>query len=494
MANWSHLILSALSVLLLYPFLVSTLGDEQYGVWLLIVSITGYLYLLQVGVPVASVRYLSEHYYKHEYDEYNKVLSTNLVFFTCVSAMVVLFGTGLYFTIDIFFDIPEQYVALAKIAVLLSALEVAIRLLFQIFESAIHANQKFVPLYTVKNSATIFRLVASFTLINSESGLVIIPLILIGTVVYESAFYLYISKYYNPHLKVNLSSADLKVFKNIFGFSMVAMIVHVSSRASFNSDAIVIGSVVSISSIVVFTSANSLIQYLMEFTYGISDTMMPSLTKHYAEKKLDLIRQNYITYTRRVAFLVTPICLSLFFFGSAFISLWLGEEYGNEADMILKLLVIGYIILLPQLGLAMPTLMTLKRMNVPALFFLAMAALNIVISIFLGESHGINGVALGTTIPNILLALFLMYFVSKELDFSLVKYMFQALIQPLLCALFFLAPALGILHYFVVDTYVEVFLFSAICCLAYYFVFYLLLASPEDREFVQGLKAKFSSK
>jgi len=45
----------------LTPFVIHVLGPEGYGTWTLITSMTGYIGLLALGVPMASVRYLAQH-------------------------------------------------------------------------------------------------------------------------------------------------------------------------------------------------------------------------------------------------------------------------------------------------------------------------------------------------------------------------------------------------------------------------------------------------
>src|SRR2546430_15503313 len=45
----------------LLPFILHSLGEDGYGSWMLINSLTGYLALLVLGVPMASVRYFAEH-------------------------------------------------------------------------------------------------------------------------------------------------------------------------------------------------------------------------------------------------------------------------------------------------------------------------------------------------------------------------------------------------------------------------------------------------
>ncbi len=45
----------------LTPFVIHRLGQEGYGIWTLITSLTGYISLLALGVPMACVRYLAQH-------------------------------------------------------------------------------------------------------------------------------------------------------------------------------------------------------------------------------------------------------------------------------------------------------------------------------------------------------------------------------------------------------------------------------------------------
>ena len=59
-ANWAEIFFTIMSVFVLYPFLVGTLGKEQYGIWLLITAVTGYLTLLHLGIPLATVRHISK--------------------------------------------------------------------------------------------------------------------------------------------------------------------------------------------------------------------------------------------------------------------------------------------------------------------------------------------------------------------------------------------------------------------------------------------------
>jgi hypothetical protein len=57
-SNWLLLAASVLVVYTLLPFNLHALGQESYGIWLLVVSLSGYLYLMNLGIPMASVQFL----------------------------------------------------------------------------------------------------------------------------------------------------------------------------------------------------------------------------------------------------------------------------------------------------------------------------------------------------------------------------------------------------------------------------------------------------
>jgi O-antigen/teichoic acid export membrane protein len=56
-SNWAITLVSVVVLYILTPFTLHTLGVEGYGTWVLITSMNGYLGLLVLGVPMASVRY-----------------------------------------------------------------------------------------------------------------------------------------------------------------------------------------------------------------------------------------------------------------------------------------------------------------------------------------------------------------------------------------------------------------------------------------------------
>src|SRR5690242_14525411 len=87
---------SALITLALTPFLLHHLGAEQYGIWLLALTLTfssGYLALADLGLPEAAVRFIAEARATGDRQTINEVASTTTLLFAAVGVVVgVLFA------------------------------------------------------------------------------------------------------------------------------------------------------------------------------------------------------------------------------------------------------------------------------------------------------------------------------------------------------------------------------------------------------------------
>src|SRR6266852_3513339 len=61
-SNWTALAVSFVVAFFLSPFIVHHLGVVAYGVWALVVAITSYMSLLDLGLRGAVIRFVSRHY------------------------------------------------------------------------------------------------------------------------------------------------------------------------------------------------------------------------------------------------------------------------------------------------------------------------------------------------------------------------------------------------------------------------------------------------
>jgi O-antigen/teichoic acid export membrane protein len=111
------------------------------------------------------------------------------------------------------------------------------------------------------------------------------------------------------------------------------------------------------------------------------------------------------------------------------------------------------LIFLPVRGVALPILIGIGQPKAPTVAFAAAGLLNLGLSILLIGPYGLTGVALGTAIPNVLFALFVLGLACRELDIRLVSYVRYVAPRAMLGAL----PVLALLLWFKLGVRVESF-------------------------------------
>src|SRR3989339_18456 len=98
----------------LFPFVVGRLGKEAYGIYAIVMTITGYFGLFDMGVASALTKYVAEYKGKNDELMINKIINVSFFFYLIVGIIVF---AGLFFCSaygDRFFKIIPENCATVK--------------------------------------------------------------------------------------------------------------------------------------------------------------------------------------------------------------------------------------------------------------------------------------------------------------------------------------------------------------------------------------------
>src|SRR5918911_2593206 len=76
--NWASVAVNIFSGLILSPFVIRRLGDENYGLWALTVSLAEYYWIMDLGFRSAAIKYSAHYRTLGENDRINEILNTAL--------------------------------------------------------------------------------------------------------------------------------------------------------------------------------------------------------------------------------------------------------------------------------------------------------------------------------------------------------------------------------------------------------------------------------
>jgi O-antigen/teichoic acid export membrane protein len=105
--------------------------------------------------------------------------------------------------------------------------------------------------------------------------------------------------------------------------------------------------------------------------------------------------------------------------GPDFLASWIGPDFAGPSGAVLRVLMASFLVYLPVRGVALPVLLGLGKARAPALTLLAMGVLNLGLSLALVGPFGILGVAIGTSIPNVMFAGVLLTLACRELGMAI---------------------------------------------------------------------------
>jgi len=443
-SNWIVTLVTVVAVYFLTPFTIHKLGDAGYGTWNLINSITGYLGLLVLGVPMASVRYFAQHVATGDARKLNEAIGSCTALYLLLGGVAFVVGAGLYFFFTRTYDIPAHLHADARWAFAVTVLFVSVGFVALLPNAVLAAHDDFVPRNIIRLWGVLLRIGLTFGLLALQASLTAVAFVQLACMVFDFALCWLLVRRRYPATRIRLADFDWGMTRAIFAFSLYVLVLNAGARLSFETDSVVIGAFMNVGSIPYFTVANSFIIYLMEFLIAIAAVVMPTATRLQTQGNSAALREIFLKWSKIALSLTMAAGLFLIVLGPRFIAWWVDPTFERPAGEVLQILMVSYLIFLPVRGVALPILMGLGKAGLPTIGFLVAGVLNLVLSIALVRPLGLAGVALGTAIPNVLFAGTVFLQACRELDVSVGQFLRYVVPRAVLGAL----PVLALLLWF----------------------------------------------
>src|SRR5208337_4380667 len=143
LSNWGAYVVAMAVSFFLSPYVVHHLGNNGYGVWTLILSLTGYLGLLDLGVRGAVTRYVARFHSQAAHGNASNVASSAMLIFS--SAGLIAFCTSVVLATLIVgrLKIPPQYLAASRVVLVVTGLSIATSLVNGVFGGVLVGLQRF---------------------------------------------------------------------------------------------------------------------------------------------------------------------------------------------------------------------------------------------------------------------------------------------------------------------------------------------------------------
>lgn len=402
-ATWLGLLVQAVVGFFLSPFILHRLGDGAFSIWVLVFAVTGYLNLFDFGIRSSVVKYTAQFIASGDRDQLSRYLSTSLAFYSAVALVIIgIAGLGSAY-LRLFFNIPTELLRSARILFLLAGINVALIFPLSVFAGALEGLQKFSWLQLTQVGIVLLRAFLFVVVLMRGAGLLTIGVIAVTLSILSYVIFTGLALYALP-FRISLRSVEAKAFGKLLNYGVFAFAIMAAEKLRFQSDAMVIGALLSSTVITSFSIAAKLVEYSSSAVRSMSQIFTPMASQFHAAGDLPRLRRIFVAGNHASAFIAFPICISLVIVGKAILKAWMGASYVASYP-VLVLLIIPRTLYMAQ-STSIRLLLGMGQHRALASVLLFEGGANLALSCVLARPFGIFGVAMGTAIPLICTSLF----------------------------------------------------------------------------------------
>jgi len=438
-SNLIRVFLSALVGIALPPFLVRHLSAPEYSAWVLILQLSAYVSLLDLGIQTAISKFIAEYDSAGNGLGCSRVLSTSFR----ILSFAALAGMGQIAVLTwqvprLFHQMPVALIRDVRGALLLIGVSVAVSLPFNAFLAVFIGLQRYgfptilLTISKVLSSATLVALLLMRpTLLQLAS---VIAAFNIGTAIAQFVGW---RRFGKDKVDFSWAAYEPAFAIRIMKYCGVLTIWSLSSLLISGLDTVIVGHY-DFRNTGYYAIASSVTNFLMVAVASAFGPLIPAISSLQSVGSSQQIGDVAVNTTRYNALILYLCGLPVLFGSYALLSLWVGKDYASQSATYLVVLLVGNIV--RQLGYpyALAVVATGSQ-HLATIAAVAEAVVNLALSIWLIQRIGALGVAIGTVAGAVVsIALHIgvsMHFTRSAISIHRAEFLKQGLLRPLVCIL-----------------------------------------------------------
>jgi len=477
------------------PILIRWLGQSDYGLYSLILSIASYLSLMDMGVGNAIVRYIARNRAIGDSKKESDLIGQFLLFFLSISVLTLIIGITISMKAhDIFKDsLVSSDIDTAQIMIIILTINFAVSFPLNVFSAVLQAYERFIFL----RLSTIIRIISVpiITLIALSLGGRLISMTIITSSVNISILLLallYCKKIIRIRVTFSPISRDLR--KEITAYAILIFLTSIADKIYWQTDQILLGILKNPEIVAIYAVAIQFVLIFISLSTALSSLFLPKVSKLVTEENhLPKLNKLFIGVSRLQFFVLALAFSGFIVFGKEFIILWAGPSYEKAYSILIILMIPFFFDLVQNTGIV---ILQAKRLYLFRTISLVVCSLlNVFVSIPVIEYYGSTGTAIVTAffvaVGNVLLLNFY-YHYKVGLDIKLYWINITKILIPVLVLSIIVFVIKINFNLGAVGLFISIFFYTIL----YLGIMYVFSLNNNEKNYLKNLvkKAKKSSK
>ena len=428
--------------LLVTPYVLSSIGIENYGLWILIGSVVAYVGLLQIGLGRGTIRFIALHAARQELDVVRKIVSYGVVWH--LAAAVAL--TPLAFLVAQFIlpylNVSDELLGVARNVFLLT-------FAYVFFGAAIRPLMALIIGLERMWIASLFTFASQLVygativiLLTQGAGIYALPLASFVQTAFQGASFYAVGRRLIGPVFGNPFTLDRAVRRDLLRFGTWFQVSNLSRVVNNQTDAILIATWVDIRSVGYYGVGSKIAQLVQILPLALLGPLLPTATGIHAagdQKKIaNTIRQG----NRLIGLLTLGLAGFVVATSPLIMAVWLGRTYPHVAT-ITTMLVVAYVVN-NLTGIGTTVVSAIGKPRYESEYAVLGMALNIAATVTLAPVFGLYGVLAGTIIGVVLCSVYFLWRFHRLMQLPLWEYLWTWFWRVTLATALAAAPVLAL--------------------------------------------------
>jgi O-antigen/teichoic acid export membrane protein len=432
------LVLNSVVSLLYTPVMLKTLGQAEYGLFVLATSTIGYIGILNFGLGNAVIRYIAKYKVMNDKEGESSLYGMFTGMYAILGTLAFIVGMIITFSADNLFGGSLSPAELEKIQTLMfiTVLNLTLTIGLGAFSFIILGHEKFVfQKFIVILGAVSSPLISWPFLLNGYDSVAIITITTLVNIVVIACNIYFCFKVIR--IKISFKRIEMPLVKEVLLFSSFLFINLIVEKIYWSTDQIILGVFTGTVAVSIYALGASFSGYFAGFSQAICNVFLARVSAMVAKKAPDSELSDLFIKIGRIQFIVLSFALSGFVvFGYEFIDLWIGKDY-EESYLIAILIAVPLIIsLMQEMGNIILQAKNIQKFK--TFVYLGVSIFNVLLSLVLVGRWGALGCAIATAVAFFVNLLIMNIYFWKKIHLDVPKFWFNIVKMsfPLILTLF----------------------------------------------------------
>lgn len=417
--SYIALFVNVLIGLLYTPWLISTIGKSDYGLYTLALSIISLL-AFDFGLGNATTKFITQYLAEKNQEKVDNLLGLIYKLYIGIDILLLLVFTGIYFFLpEIYTGLNENEISRFSVVFLIAAVFCLISFPNIPQNGILKSYEKFVQVKSCDLFNRVFIVITmsvcllngfglyTLILVNSISGLITIVLKQI------------IISRYTP-ISVSLKYWNIAEVKVIITFTVWVTIAALSQRMIFAIAPSILGIFSNSTEIAILGVAITIESFVYLFADALNGMFLPRVSRMLADNDTDHILELMIKIGRIQIFIIGFIIIWIVSFGNAFVDVWIGDNYEMVLPCLILIVLPSFLHLPQEIGLTY--LIAANKVKFQAYIYICMGLINILLGIPLSSQFGSIGICCSIFIAYIFRTVSLDFVFKKSLHLDILRF------------------------------------------------------------------------